>query len=272
MIRTTPPSDPTAFRRPRLALFGGVAAEWVKIWTLRSHRILVIAGVVLIAGSGAMFSLGLLARLTDPRFAGQTISAVPMQFVDGVLWAQILVAVLAVLAVSGEYASGQIRLSLLALPTRLPWLAGKAAVLAAVGFMIGVAGAGSSLTASSLILGGSDVLYAPSWGETLGLVLRSGLYLAAIAAFAVGVTAVLRNVVAALTTVLGMLVVLPLVLSSIPGVDRLADFMPTFAGRRLISDFDSMAQLAPWPGYGVLVTWAVGAVAVAGVLLKARDA
>lgn len=66
-----------------------------------------------------------MSRLTDPRFAGQLIQARPMQFVDSVLWAQVLIAVIAVLAATGEYGSGQIKLSLLATPTRLPVLAAK---------------------------------------------------------------------------------------------------------------------------------------------------
>ncbi|MFV0432582.1 MAG: hypothetical protein ACK5LO_01165 [Leucobacter sp.] len=254
------------------ALLGAVRSELVKLWSLLSNRILAAVAVLIIAGSGGMLSMSTIARLTDPRFAGQRIEATPMMFVDGVLWAQIIVAIIAVLAVTGEYTSGQVRLSFLALPTRLPWLGAKALVLAATGFAIGVVGSAISLGISALALPGTDVRYDIEASEAVMLSLGSGLYLAAIAALAVGVTAVLRHVVAALVAVLVLLIVAPPLLASVPGIGRVADYLPTIAGRRLISDFDSVAQLDPWAGYGVLLAWAACALLAAGVLLRARDA
>ena len=256
----------------RAVWLGAPSAELVKLWTLRSNRILIVVSVLIILGSGGLFSMSLVARLTDPRFAGQTIEAAPMQFVDSVLWAQVVVAIVGVLAVTGEYTSGQVRLSLLALPTRLPWLGAKTLVLAATGFLIGIVGAAISLGISVLVLTGTDVRYDFETAEAVVLCLRSGLYLAAIATLAVGLSAVLRHVVASLVVVLALLVVVPPVLSSIPGIGWLTDYLPTIAGRRLISDFDSLAQLTPWVGFGVLVAWAAAALLLAGVLLRARDA
>jgi hypothetical protein len=65
--------------------------------------------------------------------------------------------------------------------------------------------------------------------------------------------------------------VAPPLLSSIPGIRAAADYTPTHAGRRLISDFSSVAQLDPWVGFGVLALWAVIALLAAGVLLHVRD-
>lgn len=158
----------------RPVLIGALAAETLKLWTLRSSQALAAVALLVISSSGALLSLGLRSRVTDLRFAGQTITAEPMQFVDSVLWAQIVVAVIAVLAVTGEYTSGQAKLSLLALPTRWPWLAAKAIVLGALGFLIGMIGAAISLGLSVLILSGSDVVYTPELGETVSLALRSG--------------------------------------------------------------------------------------------------
>lgn len=256
----------------RPVLVGALASEAVKLWTLRSNQVLATVALLVISSTGALLSFGLLARTTDSRFAGQTITAEPMQFVDSVLWAQVFVAVLAVLAITGEYASGQARLSLLALPTRWPWLAAKALVLAGLGFLIGVIGAAISLGLSALILSGSEVVYTPELGEVISLALRSGAYLAAIAVLAMGVAAALRHVVAALVAVLGLLIIAPPLLSSISGIREAADYTPTSAGRRLISDFPTVAQLEPWTGFGVLVLWAVIATLAASVLLRVRDA
>jgi ABC-2 type transport system permease protein len=262
----------TALYPARPLFIGAVTAEAVKLWTLLSHRVLVIVALLTIIGTGALLSVSMQSRLADSRYAGQTVTAEPMQFVDSVLWAQIVVAVLAVLAVTGEYTSGQARLSLLALPTRSPWLVAKTLVLAVLGFLIGATGAAGSLGLSMLILSGSGVVYTPEPGEVVVLVLRSGAYLAAIAVLATGLAAAVRHVAGALTTVLGLLVVAPPLLSSIPGIREAADYTPTHAGRRLISDFSSGVQLDPWVGFGVLALWAVVALLAAGALLHARDA
>lgn len=263
----TRPNAPT-----RPLFVGALAAEAVKLWTLLSFRVLAAAALLMIVGTGVLLSVSLRSRTSDPRFAGQTITAEPIQFVDSVLWAQVVVAVIAVLAVTGEYTSGQVRLSLLALPRRSPWLVAKTVVLAALGFLIGGTGAAFGLGLSVLILAGSDVVYSPGLAEAAGLALRSGVYLAAIAMLATGLAAALRHVVGALTVVLGILIVAPPLLSSIPGIREAADYTPTYAGRRLISELPSAAQLDPWVGFGVLGMWAVVALLAAGVLLHARDA
>lgn len=224
---------------------GVMSAEALKLWSLLSNRILLIVPVVMIAGSGTMLSLGMISRLTDPRFAGQNIAATTIMFVDSALWAQIIVAIVALLAVTNEYTSGQVRLSLLALPTRMPWLGAKAIVLATAGFLVGIIGSAIALGDSALVLPGTEVQYEIGFGEAAFLSVKSGLYLAVIAILEVGLTAVIRHGVAALIAVLALLIVLPPVLGSIPGVRDVVDCLPTIAGRRLISDFETEAQLTP---------------------------
>ena len=256
----------------RPALAGALSSEALKLWTLRSQRALAAGALLLIISTGILLMISTRSRLTDPRFAGQPVTPEPPQLVDSVLWAQIVIAVLAVLGVTSEYTSGQARLSLLAVPSRATWLAAKAAVSATLGFLVGVVGTGLLLGVAALLLPGSEVGYAPELAESVGLALGSGAYLAAIAALATGVAAALRHVVAALTAVLGLLVVVPALLASIPGIRAAADYTPTHAGRRLISDFPTTAELDPSVGFGVLALWTVLALLVAGVLLQARDA
>lgn len=262
----------TAVMVPRPAWVGSIRAEVLKLWSLLSNRILLIVPIVMIAVSGVMLSIGMVARLTDERFAGQEITARPMEFVDSVLWAQVVVAIVAVLAVTNEYTSGQVRLSLLALPSRLPWLGAKAIVLGVAGFFVGVIGSAIALGISAIVLPGTDVHYEVSFGEAALLSIKSGLYLAMIAILAVGVTALIRHVVAALIAVLALLIVAPPVLSSIPVVSDAVDYLPTIAGRRLFTDFETVAQLTPWVGFGVLAIWAAVVLVLSGVLLKTRDA
>ncbi|UOR03283.1 hypothetical protein MUN77_08375 [Leucobacter allii] len=260
------------YPRVRSAWPGAIASETLKLLSLRSNRILLVVALVMIAGAGTLLSIATVGRLSDERFAGQEISATPEMFVDAVLWAQIVIVVLAVLAVVNEYTSGQVTLSLLAAPTRLPWLGAKALVLALSGFLVGVIGTAVSFGVSALVVVGTEVRYEIAFGDAALLSMKSGLYLAVIAVLAIGVAALVRHVVAALVAVLALIVVLPPVLASIPGIGAAADFLPTIAGRRLISDFETAVQLSPWAGFGVLAAWTALALALSGALLAARDA
>lgn len=267
-------SSVAAPRRGRPPLLGAVASEAVKLVSLRSNRVLTAAALVLIIGSGAMQCVGLIARLTDPRFAGQHIEARPMQFVDAVLWAQVLIAVIAVLAATGEYRSGQITLSLLATPTRLPLLAAKAIAVAVLAFGVGVLGAAVALALPFAFLPDAGIDYPIDLQTAVGLALGSGAYLAAIAALSSAAGMLIRHVIPALAITLATVTILPSIIASIPVplIRDAAAYFPTTAGRMLISDLPTTAALEPWQGYAVLLAWVAAVWIAAAVSLRARDA
>ncbi|AOX46454.1 ABC transporter permease subunit [Microbacterium sp. BH-3-3-3] len=258
----------------RPALVGAVASETVKLTTLRSNWILAAVAFVMVVGSGVLQGLALVSRLTDPRFAGQLIEARPMQFVDSVLWAQVLIAVIAVLAVTGEYGSGQIKVSLLAAPTRLPVLAAKTIAAAVLGFGVGTVGAGLALSIPLTFLPAAGIDYPIDLPTGVVLAFGSGAYLAAIAALATAIGILLRNVVAGLAVTLPLVTILPSVVASIPVqvIRDAAAYFPTTAGRMLISDLETTAPLQPWQGYLVLLGWVAVLWVAAAVMLRARDA
>lgn len=263
-----------SLRRGRPAFGGAVASETVKLSTLRSNGILAIVAFVMVVGSGLLQGLGLVSRLTDPRFAGQLIAGRPMQFVDGVLWGQVLIAVIAVLAATGEYGSGQIRLSLLAAPTRLPVLGAKTITAALLGFGIGTVGAALALGIPLTFLPAAGIDYPIDLATGVGLAFGSGAYLAAIAALATAIGMLLRNAIAGLAVTLPLVTMLPAVVSSIPVqfVRDSAAYLPTTSGRMLISDLGTTAPLEPWQGYLVLLAWVAVLWTAAAVTLRARDA
>src|SRR3954468_6329524 len=95
-------------------------SEWIKLWTLRSTWFTLAAALVGMIGIGFLASyetqrhfasMGVVERLTfDPTLRSEA----------GVYLAQLAIGVLGVLVISGEYATGMIRASLSAVPTRLP--------------------------------------------------------------------------------------------------------------------------------------------------------
>lgn len=197
-----------------------------------------------------------------------------MQFVDSVLWAQVLIAVIAVLAAAGEYGSGQIKLSLLAVPRRLPVLAAKTITAAVLGFGLGTVGAGLALGIPLMFLPSAGIDYPIDLPTGAGLALGSGAYLAAIAALGTAIGMLLRGVIAGLAVTLPLVTILPSVIASIPVqfIRDAAAYFPTTAGRMLISDLETSAALDPWQGYLVLLVWVIVLWAAAAVTLRARDA
>src|SRR5262249_38268728 len=136
----------------------------------------------------------------------------------GVYLGQVVVAVVAVLAISGEYSSGMIRTTLAAMPRRITVLAAKAVLV--TGLMLGtgtVAHLGSPRP-GRLILPGPGVPAAPRLpplsladGPVLRAAAGSVLYLALIALLSLGAAAAVRDSAVAIGIVLGLLYLFPIV-------------------------------------------------------------
>jgi ABC-2 type transport system permease protein len=124
--RTTP-HPATA---PRLTFPRVVAAEWIKIRTVRSTIWTLVAMVVLMVGFAALAAWGSTLTTTDqPPAIGMNVAQL---LSAGYQLGQLAVAVLGVLTIAGEYSTGMIRTSFTAVPRRIPVLAAKALVLSVV--------------------------------------------------------------------------------------------------------------------------------------------
>ena len=125
--RPTAPARPTGPAAQRVTQARVVRSEWTKLRTLPSTAWSLLAAVALIVGFGALYCL---VRVTRPPSDPAAAAAFDPTAVSlsGVQVAQLAVGILGVLLVTGEYATGTIRVSLTAVPRRLPVLWGKAVV------------------------------------------------------------------------------------------------------------------------------------------------
>ena len=104
-----------------------VRAEWTKLRALRSTWWCALLAVVLVVGLGAAVAgSGAPYKIS----AGNTAAGGVSVSLVGVLFAQLVLGVLGVLAFSGEYGTGMIRATLAVVPARLPVLWAKLIVLA----------------------------------------------------------------------------------------------------------------------------------------------
>jgi ABC-2 type transport system permease protein len=195
----------------------------------------------------------------------------------GVQFGQAVVAILAVLAVGGEYSTGMIRTTLSAIPRRSTVLAAKTATVAVPVLATAAVAVLGSLLATRLLLPGRGL---PAMSLSDGAVLRAAagsvLYLALIALLSLGLAAAVRDTGAAIGLVLGLLYLFPILAEAAANPHwqrRLEQIGPMNAGLEIqaTTNLHSL-PISPWGGLGVLAAWAAAALLAGGLLLRLRDA
>lgn len=257
---------------------GVLRSEWIKTWSLRSTVWSLAAAIVLMTGTTALVAWG--ATTTDPVTGD--ISAAEL-IGPGGYFAQLVLAVLGVLTITGEYSTGQIRSTIVSVPRRTPALLAKAVVLAAVAALTTLVGVVTGTVVGMPFHDELGVTLDLSDGETLRILGGMPLYIIGIALLGFAIGALVRSSPGALGIVLGLLLVVETVVAAIPLAffDRIEPFLPSNAGSRLITSQESLdamnaasvgADIGAWQGYGVLMAWVAVLMVLAAVLLRRRDA
>ena len=254
--------------------FGGeLRSEWIKLRTVRSTIWSYATVIVISLGMSAIMSASLdLAGREIPAVEQATFLAQPATF--GVFFGQLVVAVLGVLAISGEYSTGMIRSSITATPKRLPMLAAKAIVLVVCTFVVGLISTVGSALVAMMMLAGQGITPSLTDPDLLLPLLGGALYLALVSVFALGVGAILRSSAGGIAAALGIVLLLPIVLSMIPAVWA-ADLAPYLLSNAGLASFGldlGGAGLEAWQNILIVLGWVAVSLAGAAVLLKRRDA
>jgi ABC-2 type transport system permease protein len=252
-------------------------AEWTKLRTLTSTSWLLLAAIALTITVSAAAA----AATTCP--SGGCAEDPAKISLTGIYLGQVIIAIMAVMVVSGEYSTGMIRLTLAATPRRATVLTAKAAVLTGLVLVTGTVAVLGSLLAGRLILPGHGI--GPSHGYPAislndGPVLRAAcgsvLYLTLIALLSLGAAAALREAAAAIGTVLGLLYLLPIIAVATGNATlsrHLQQIAPMTAGLAIQATTGlNTLPISPWAGLSVLAAWAAGALLLGGLILTIRDA
>ena len=251
----------------RLALH----AEWTKMRTVASPLWLLLGTVAATVALGAGATS--VVNCTASGCGGDTTKVSLM----GVHLGQALVAILAVLIISGEYSTGMIRTTLTAVPRRATAFAAKAITLTGIVAVGGTVAVLGSVLAGRLILPDlGDRALSLSDGPTLRAVFGTVLYLILISLLCLGVATAVRDSATSIGGVLGLLYTIPIVSQTIsdPDWQRLLEkIAPMSAGLAIqaTTDLPSL-PISPWAGLGVTAGWAAAALLVGGLLLRIRDA
>lgn len=244
-------------------------SEWIKLTTLRSTVITFGAAVGMMIGVSVLISL-----ITVSDWG--TMSAV--QRADGVsvldrtlsgrFFAQLAIGVAGVIAISGEYATGMIRATLAAVPRRLPVLWAKLGIFAALTLVLMTFAAFASFFAGNALLA-RHWEFSLSDPGVLEAVSLTGVVLAAVCLLGTALGFILRNTAAAISTLFGILMVLPIVGEFSP---KVAQYLPAGVMSALVHGRDEPNALTTGPALAVLGAYVAVAIAGAAFTLLRRDA
>jgi ABC-2 type transport system permease protein len=265
--------------RPPSTTYGQLSAlraEWTKLRTLSGTWWLLAAVIALTVAVGAAAATAVNCTAAG---CGQDPAKVALSGVD---LSQAVVAILGVLAISGEYSSGMIRTTLTAMPRRLTVLGAKAVVVTGLALAAGALGVLASVLAGRLLLPGRGFTPAHGYpplslasGPDLRAAVGSVLYLALIALLSLGAATAVRDSAVSIGVALGLLSLFPVIASAFDPhwSRRLQQIGPMSAGLSIQATTGLRSlPLAPWPGLGVLALWAAGALLAGGLALRLRDA
>jgi ABC-2 type transport system permease protein len=255
-----------------------LGAEWTKLRTVGETWWLT-AGViaVAVASSAAMIA----TTHVSPGAPGGGPDPTKLAL-TGIDLTQAVVAVIAVIAVTEEYGTGMIRVSLAAIPRRHAMLGAKALTVAAVTLAAAVPAVAGCLAAGRVLLPGAGL--DPAHGYALVSLAHAGtaraavgavLYLVFIALLSLGIGAIVRDTAVATGCVLGLLYLPPLLalLLADPWRRHIEQIAPMTAGLAIEATRHLRGQPdAPWTGLAILAAWAAGGLIVGGVVLRVRDA
>ena len=257
-------------------MIAAVRAEWTKLRTLPS------TGWLLAAAAGATIAVSAIVAAAWHVNRGSTADPAKLSL-TGIYAGQVVIAVLAVLAVSEEYGTGMIRTTFAAMPRRVNLLTAKAATLAGLTMPVGLIASTGCLIAGRLLLPGAGLnpahgyaLISLDQAATLRAAAGTVIYLILIGLLTLGVATIIRDAAASIGTVLALLYLPPIAAQLIhnPTWQRhIQQIAPMTAGLAIQAtrNLHNLA-IGPWPGLGILAIWATAALLAAALLLRLRDA
>jgi ABC-type transport system involved in multi-copper enzyme maturation permease subunit len=266
---TTPP------RTGRVTQGRVLRSEWTKLWTLRSTRWSLLAAVVAMAGLGILVAAVQMNRWTHLAPHERAVYDSIDTGVGGYHLAQLAIGVLGVLVISGEYSTGMIRSSFMAVPHRLPVLWAKIGVYAAVTFVLMLVSSLVSFLVVQAIVTQHHVQHSLGDPHALRAVVGTALFLTVLGILSVAIGALVRNTAGGIALFVFLLFVLPGITGILPSsvADAVNPYLPLNAGFTVAtSTFENSNHLSPWGGFALFCGYAALAVAAAAIGLRRRDA
>jgi ABC-type transport system involved in multi-copper enzyme maturation permease subunit len=285
-------------------LRGVLASEFTKLRSVRSTYWTLAVLVVISLGIAAIAGAASASHLRTSPGDKVGFDATQASLIGFFEFGQLVIAVLGALAITSEYSTGMIRTSLTAMPRRGTVYAGKLIVFTAVTLVLSLvtsflafflgqsllsgSGVSASLFHSTTVPNGDvfqqgpngTVQYAGSYtitsGHVLTAIVGSALFVTVVAMLAFGLGAIIRHSAGTITSVIGLMFVVPIIVQLLPENWRadIMRFLPDAAGRVIsVTVGQGNEHLwSAWPQFLVTVAYAAVALIVGAYLFRKRDA
>jgi ABC-2 type transport system permease protein len=252
----------------RAGFASAVRSEVTKITSVRSTYWSLLVLIVVTVGIGAAAGASAAHSASGPSFDPTQTS------LYGLVFGQLIIAVLGVLTVTSEYSTGMVRTSLTSMPRRGTMVAAKAVVLAAVGLGTGLVASFGAFFAGQELMG-HHINATLGQPHVLRAVIGGALFLAVSGLLGLGLGLILRHAAAAICAAVGLLFVLFILALELPSSWRVGTWVPLNAGSQIwqtVAPAASTHMLSAWTGFAVFCGYAAIAVIGGLILFRKRDA
>ena len=260
--------------------FGGtLRSEFARIGSVRSTYWSLLMLLAVSVGIGAAISAVVATDWSQPLTPGappNVYDPTQISLVALLVLGQLVIVVPGALVLSAEYSTGMIRTSLIAMPRRIVLYAAKAVAFAAVALVVSLVTAFTAFFLGQALLASSHHSATLAGPGVLRAVIGSALYLTLCGLFAFAAAAIIRNTAAAITAMIGLLFVLPVLVNVLPdgwGTD-LVRWLPTSAARAMSATVGRQDPylFSPWGEFAVFAVCTAVLLVVGGILFRKRDA
>jgi ABC-2 type transport system permease protein len=287
----------------RAGLVGALRSEFTKLRSVRSTYWTIAALFIVSVGIAAIAGFAIANNVHNNPVNKAGLDATQATLIAFFEFGQLIIAVLGALAITSEYSTGMIRTSLTAMPRRGTVFAAKLIVFTVVAlivslitsfvsFFVGQAAMSGSGVAASLfhsvtipasatqngppndVTFNGTILISP--GTVLTAIIGTALFVTVVALIAFALGAIIRHTAGAITSAIGLMFVLPIIIAVLPDNWRwdVMRFFPDAAGRVLSVTIGNQNPhlWSAWPQFGVTLIWAAVLMAAGAYLFRKRDA
>ena len=147
-------------------------------------------------------------------------------------------------------------------------------MFAVVAFAVSLVTCLACFWTAQAVYAGKDLQTTLGAPGVLRVVIGGALYLTVVGLLGIGLAAALRHTAGAISTLFGLLLVLPILVNFLPS-DWKADisrYLPGNAGAGIFRLQQEAGALAPWTGFALFCGYSVAALVCGALMLRTRDA
>ncbi|MFD4697969.1 ABC transporter permease [Streptomyces niveus] len=271
----------TAPAGPRARFHHLIAAEWTKMWSLRSTPWAFAVSVLLVVAINTNAAVADyhnwpgypegIRQLFVPIWAMRDAFTI-----GGAMVLMLAAASIGALTLVGEYSTGQIRTTFAAVPARRSVLAAKTVVVTVVTTALGAVAAVTSFAVTQAVLSGHHVGLPFDYPGAGRVMVASALLAPVCALVGLGLAALIRHTATTIVSLTLLLLVLPSLLNEGRyATASLLHALPQGAWAELVTVGDSPVPVA-YPttiagSWLVYALWALVAVVIAAIAVHHRD-